>query len=112
MSRFSNALLVLILTTASLAQVIDTHTTVRHHREQVIDQPPEIAQAEDAIQRNDFSTAETLLKKVLAEADKADANKTDPNNKEKSSDQTAPSQGWLYQAWFDLGFALNGLHRT
>jgi tetratricopeptide (TPR) repeat protein len=112
MSRFSNSLLILLLATASFAQVIDTHTTVRHHREQVIDQPPEIAQAEDAIQKNDFSTAETLLKKALAEADKADANKTDPNNKEKSSDQTAPSQSWLYQAWFDLGFALNGLHRT
>jgi tetratricopeptide (TPR) repeat protein len=106
MPRFSNSLLILILATASLAQVIDTHTTVRHHREQVIDQPPEIAQAEAAIQKNDFSTAETLLKKALA-ADKADANKTDANNNEGGSNQS-----WLYQAWFDLAFALNGLNRT
>ena len=65
-----------------------THTTIRHYKERVDDQPPEIAQAEDAIQKNDFAGAETLLKKAL---DK------DPNN---------------YQAWFDLGFALNRLNRT
>ena len=51
-------------------------------------QPPEIAQAEDAIQKNDFTGAETLLKKAL---DK------DPKN---------------YQAWFDLGFVLNRLGRV
>jgi Flp pilus assembly protein TadD len=93
MTRLSNALLILLLAAASFAQVIDTHTTVRHHRELVVDQPPEIALAESAIQKNDFTTAETLLKKALA---------TDPNNKET----------WSYQAWFDLGFALNGLHRS
>jgi Flp pilus assembly protein TadD len=60
-----------------------TQTTVRHHKERVDDTPPEIAQAEDAIQKNDFAGAETLLKKAL---DK------DPKN---------------YQAWFDLGFVLN-----
>ncbi len=65
-----------------------THTTVRHHRELVDDQPPEIAQAEDAIQKGDFAAAETLLNKALAK---------DPKN---------------YQAWFDLGFALNRLGRT
>ncbi len=70
-----------------------THTTIRHYKERVDDQPPEIAQAEDAIQKSDFATAETLLKKVL---DK------DPGN----------SQPWAYQAWFDLGFTLNALHRT
>lgn len=64
-----------------------THTTVRHHQERVDSQPPEIAQAEDAIQKNDFNGAETLLKKAV---DK------DPNN---------------YQAWFDLGFVLNRLAR-
>jgi Flp pilus assembly protein TadD len=57
----------------------------RSHR---LTQPPEIAQAEDAIQKNDFAGAETLLKKAL---DK------DPNN---------------YQAWFDLGFVLNRLNRA
>jgi Flp pilus assembly protein TadD len=60
-----------------------TQTTVRHYKERVDDTPPEIAQAEDAIQKNDFAGAETLLKKAL---DK------DPKN---------------YQAWFDLGFVLN-----
>ena len=70
-----------------------THTTVRHHRELVETQPPEIVQAEDAIQKSDFTFAEALLKKALA---------TDPNNKE----------AWSYQAWFDLGFVLNRLART
>jgi len=70
-----------------------THTTVRHHREVVETQPPEIAQAEEAIQKSDFTSAETLLKKALA---------TDPHDKE----------AWSYQAWFDLGFVLNRLART
>src|SRR5580658_8223827 len=64
------------------------HTTVRHYQERIDDQPPEIAQAEDAIQKGDFAGAETLLKKAL---DK------DPNN---------------FQAWFDMGFTLNRLERT
>ena len=46
-------------------QTIESHTTVRHHRELVEDQPPEIAQAETAIQKNDFAAAETLLQKAL-----------------------------------------------
>ncbi len=78
------------LTAGALAQ---THTTVRHYKERIDDTPPEIAQAEDAIQKNDFSGAERLLKKAL---DK------DPNN----------NQAWSYQAWFDLGFVLNRLART
>src|SRR6266403_2042304 len=65
-----------------------THTTVRHYKERIDDTPPEIAQAEDAIQKNDFTAAETLLKKAI---DK------DPKN---------------YQAWFDLGFVLNRLGRV
>jgi len=83
--------IVLVLLTACVfAQV---HTTVRHHRELVETQPPEIVQAEDAIAKNDFTSAETLLRKALA---------TDPTNKE----------AWSYQAWFDLGFVLNRLDRT
>jgi len=82
---FANAILLIALTAAAFAQ---THTTVRHYKERIDDAPPEIAQAEDAIQKNDFTGAETLLKKAL---DK------DPNN---------------YQAWFDLGFVLNRLART
>ena len=82
---FTNAILLIVLTAGALAQ---THTTVRHYKERIDDQPPEIAQAEDAIQKNDFSAAQALLKKAIDE---------DPNN---------------YQAWFDLGFVLNGLGRT
>jgi Flp pilus assembly protein TadD len=83
--RFANAILLIALTAAALAQ---THTTVRHYKERIDDTPPEIAQAEDAIQKNDFTGAETLLKKAI---DK------DPRN---------------YQAWFDLGFVLNRLGRV
>jgi Flp pilus assembly protein TadD len=82
---FINAILLVGLFSSAFGQ---THTTVRHRRELVEDQPPEITQAEDAIQKNDFTGAETLLKKAV---DK------DPNN---------------YQAWFDLGFVLNRLART
>ena len=78
-------MLLVVLTACALAQ---THTTVRHYKERIDDTPPEIAQAEDAIQKNDFAGAETLLKKAI---DK------DPNN---------------YQAWFDLGFVLNRLGRA
>lgn len=83
-----NAILLIIfflLTACALAQ---THSTVRHYKERIDDTPPEIAQAEDAIQKNDFAAAETLLKKAI---DK------DPRN---------------YQAWFDLGFVLNRLGRV
>jgi Flp pilus assembly protein TadD len=86
---FANAILLVVLTawltTCAFAQ---THTTVRHYKERVDDTPPEIAQAEDAIQKNDFTGAETLLKKAIEK---------DSNN---------------YQAWFDLGFVLNRLART
>jgi Tfp pilus assembly protein PilF len=85
---FANAILLVALgAVANAAAFAQTHATVRHHRELVDDTPPEIAQAEDAIQKNDFAAAEPLLKKAL---DK------DPNN---------------YQAWFDLGFVLNRLAR-
>src|SRR5258708_16691697 len=81
----ANAILVIALTTCTFAQ---TRTTIRHYKERIDDTPPEIAQAEDPIQKNDFTVAETLLKKAI---DK------DPKN---------------YQAWFDLGFALNRLGRV
>ncbi|MFY9560175.1 MAG: tetratricopeptide repeat protein [Terriglobales bacterium] len=81
----ANAILLIVVTGCVLAQ---THTTVRHRREAVEDQPAEIAQAEEAIQKNDFASAEPLLKKAL---------ERDPRN---------------YQAWFDLGFTFNRLGRT
>jgi Flp pilus assembly protein TadD len=81
----ANAILLIALTAVAVAQ---THTTVRHYKERIDDTPPEIAQAEDAIQKNDFTAAETLLKKAIEK---------DPKN---------------YQAWFDLGFVLNRLGRV
>jgi tetratricopeptide (TPR) repeat protein len=92
MKRLANTLL-LILTAYAFAQ---THTTIRHHKELVVDQPAEIAQAEDAIQKNDFPSAEALLRKAL---------NTDP-------DDSAKGQAWRYHAWFDLGFVLNHMNRT
>jgi tetratricopeptide (TPR) repeat protein len=90
MKQLANALLPILLTVCALAQ---THTTIRHRRELVEDQPHELTQAEDAIQKNDFTYAETLLKKALDTAPKND-------------------QPWCYQAWFDLGFVLNRLGRA
>ena len=83
---FCSLLVACLLAVSALAQ--QTHTTVRHYKERIDDTPLEIAQAEDAIQKNDFAAAETLLKKAI---DK------DPKN---------------YQAWFDLGFVLNRVGRT
>jgi Flp pilus assembly protein TadD len=89
----SNAMLITVLTALltagpAVSGLAQTHTTVRHYKERIDDTPPEIAQAEDAIQKNNFAAAETLLKKAI---DK------DPKN---------------YQAWFDLGFVLNRLGRS
>ena len=65
-----------------------SHTTIRHYQERIDETPPEIAEAEAAIQKGDFTGAETLLKK---------ATDKDPKN---------------FQAWFDLGFVLNRLDRA
>ena len=79
------ALLIVCLTESALAQ--STGQTVRHHKvaEQDSSFPPELTQAESAIEKHDYATAEPLLKKIV------DA---DPNN---------------FQAWFDLGFVYNAL---
>jgi len=83
----ANAILYVLMSSCAFAQT-QYHGTLRHHRVAVEDQPPEIAEAENAIQKNDFAAAESLLKKALA---------GDPKN---------------YQAWFDLGFVQNKLGRT
>jgi tetratricopeptide (TPR) repeat protein len=83
----ANAILFVLMTGCVVAQT-QYHGTLRHHRVAVEDQPPEIAEAENAIQKNDFAAAESLLKKALVR---------DPKN---------------YQAWFDLGFVQNKLGRT
>lgn len=64
------------------------HMTVRHHR--VEEEDPALAkltQAEDAIAKNDFASAEPLLKQVIA---------------------TYPEQ---YAAWYDLGYVYHALGR-
>jgi tetratricopeptide (TPR) repeat protein len=67
-----------------------TGKTVRHHKVEVDDpsSPPELIQAESAIEKKDYAGAEPLLQKVVAE---------DPQN---------------FAAWFDLGFIDNALGRT
>jgi tetratricopeptide (TPR) repeat protein len=89
--RIAGAILFSALAACTYAQT-QLHATIRHHREIVEDQPAEIAQAEQAIQKNDFTAAEKLLNKAI---------ERDPGNKES----------WSYQAWFDLGFVLNRLGR-
>jgi len=66
-----------------------TGKTVRHHKVAVDDpsSPPELIQAETAIEKKEYSAAEPLLKKVV---------EGDPDN---------------YAAWFDLGFVYNALDR-
>jgi tetratricopeptide (TPR) repeat protein len=68
----------------------NTGQTVRHRTvvEQDSSFPPELTQAETAIEKRDYASAEPLLNKVVA---------TDPNN---------------FQAWFDLGFVYNALGNT
>ena len=80
---------VLAFATSVTAQT-STGKTVRHHREVIEDQsqPPELTEAESAIEKKDYTGAEPLLQKVLA---------AQPAN---------------YQAWFDLGFVYNALGRT
>ena len=80
-------LLVLGFHLGTIAFAQNTGQTVRHHKVVEQDQsfPLALTQAERAIEKHDYASAEPLLKKVL------DA---DPNN---------------FQAWFDLGFVYNGL---
>src|SRR5882724_4711901 len=81
---------VIVLVTALAVQAQTPRKTVRHHKVAVDDpsSPPELIQAESAIEKQDYVTAEPLLKKVVAQ---------DPDN---------------YAAWFDLGFLCNALGKT
>jgi tetratricopeptide (TPR) repeat protein len=87
-TRFALLVLGFCLSGTALGQ--NTHTTVRHHKvaEENPSFPPELTQAESAIEKHDYASAEPLLKKVVA---------ADPGN---------------FQAWFDLGFVYNGLANT
>ena len=81
-------LLVAVLALSAHAQV--SGKTVRHHKVAVDDpsSPPELVQAESAIEKQDYATAEPLLKKVVEEQ---------PEN---------------FAAWFDLGFLYNAVGKA
>ncbi|HXJ90333.1 MAG TPA: tetratricopeptide repeat protein, partial [Candidatus Binatia bacterium] len=87
-SRWALAVLVACLATVVCAQ--NTGKAVRHHKIAEADPmfPPELTQAEDAIEKKNYATAQTLLEKVVA---------ANPAN---------------YQAWFDLGFVHNAQGKT
>ena len=59
--------------------------TVRHHKVAEADHPADLTQAESAIEKKDYTTAESLLQKFVS---------SDPGN---------------YQAWYDLGFVENAM---
>jgi tetratricopeptide (TPR) repeat protein len=83
--RLGLRVFVIIAALAGFATAQTTGKTVRHHKVEVEDpsSPPELIQAEAAIEKQDYATAEPLLKKVVA---------SDPDN---------------FAAWFDLGFLYN-----
>ena len=76
--------------TYTFATAQTTGKTVRQHKVEVEDpsSPPELIQAETAIEKQDYATAEPLLKKVVA---------ADPEN---------------FAAWFDLGFLYTAVGNT
>ena len=79
----------ILVAVASVVAAQSTGQTVRHHRvAETSPVSPELAQAEDAIEKKDYAAAEPLLQNVAA---------ADPAN---------------YQAWFDLGFVYNALGKT
>src|SRR5262245_57678185 len=88
-SKWLAALLGLALCEPALLYAQSSGQTVRHHRviEEDTSQPPELAQAEAAIEKQDYAAAEPLLVKAVAAA---------PTN---------------YVAWFDLGFVYHRLDR-
>jgi tetratricopeptide (TPR) repeat protein len=69
------------------AAISGAQTASRHHVtvEEKAASPPELAKAEDLIQKRNYADAVPLLQKVVG---------SDPGN---------------YEAWFDLGFAENGI---
>src|SRR6202162_1024877 len=82
--------LIIVIALALGARAQSSSKTVRHHKVAVDDpsSPPELIQAESAIEKQDYSTAEPLLRKVVEQ---------DPDN---------------YAAWFDLGFLYNATGKT
>ena len=88
-SYFPVAALLLLAIVLPLAEAQETHRVVRHHR--VEEQDPaavDLANAETAIDKHDYATAEPLLKKYL----------------ESHADS--------YSAWYDLGFLYHATGRS
>jgi len=83
-------LLAMLAVSGALGAQTSSSKTVRHHKIAVEDQsqPPELTQAEAAIEKKDYSAAAPLLEKVVA------------------------AQPAIYQAWFDLGFVYNALGKA
>src|SRR6185437_14186381 len=81
---------IVLLMLLALAANAQSGKTVRHHKVAVDDpsSPPELIQAESAIEKENYAAAEPLLRKVVAQ---------DPDN---------------FAAWFDLGFLYNALGKT
>ena len=80
--------LLLALAFAWMAFGQSTGKTVRHHKVAVDDSASALTDAEAALEKKDYATAESLLKKAL----------------EQDADN--------YTAWFDLGFVYNELGRS
>src|SRR6266850_4648266 len=87
-SAVANALFLILAIACVQAQTHSTPPRKEPIRVPLDDQPTELSRAEEAIQKNDFSAAESLLEKAL---------QREPKN---------------YQAWFDLGFVYNRLRRN
>src|SRR5437868_9541418 len=89
-NRRAAATYAVIVLLAGLVFAQSTGRTVRHHTvpSEDVSSPPELSQAEAAIEKKDYAAAEPLLEKVVT---------SHPDN---------------YTAWFDLGFVNNALGRT
>jgi tetratricopeptide (TPR) repeat protein len=89
-NRLPLAVLLAVTCLGAIPSAQTTDKTVRHHKieEQDPSSPPELTQAETAIEKQDYVAAEPLLKKVVA---------VDSAN---------------YVAWFDLGFVYTALGKA
>ncbi len=93
MNRTHSCLVAVSLTLGTLTSSQSVQTskpTIRHHRVEVADDqfPPELRQAEDALDKKDYATAQKLLTALTAK---------DPKS---------------YRAWFDLGFLYTAQERA
>src|SRR5262249_12909842 len=84
----AGAVLLFVWFTAAVSCSQSSGKTIRHHKVAEADNPADLAQAESAIEKKDYATAESLLQKFVS---------SDPSN---------------YQAWYDLGFVENALAKT